>query len=201
MLLSIITPYYKTLEYTKELAKVLVPQLTDEVEWIIIDDGCNEKELDDLGATVYHIKNNTGNASTPRNIGLKYAKGEYIAFIDSDDMVAENYIERILNKIYTSDFDYCYMSWKTKDSKIIIKDDPPKWNTCVWNCVYKRELIGDIKFDYEKNLGEDARFNELVRKGKRENIEEIIYFYNWKRPDSLTTSYSQGKIKFNREKE
>ena len=36
--LSIITPYYNVLKYTKELAKVLEPQLTEEVEWIIIDD-------------------------------------------------------------------------------------------------------------------------------------------------------------------
>ena len=43
MQLSIITSYYKTLEYTKKLADVLIPQLTKETEWIIVDDGCNEK--------------------------------------------------------------------------------------------------------------------------------------------------------------
>ena len=40
--LSIITPFYNTLSYTKKLAEVLDPQLTEEVEWIIIDDGTNE---------------------------------------------------------------------------------------------------------------------------------------------------------------
>lgn len=39
MQLSIITPYYKTLEYTKKLAEVLIPQLTKETEWIIVSDG------------------------------------------------------------------------------------------------------------------------------------------------------------------
>lgn len=43
MQLSIITPYYNTLEYIKKLRDVLEPQLTDKIEWIIIDDGCNEK--------------------------------------------------------------------------------------------------------------------------------------------------------------
>ena len=199
MLLTIITPYYKTLEYTKKLAKVLVPQLTDEVEWIIVDDGCNEKELDDLGATVYHLKNNSGNASIPRNTGINFSKGEYITFIDSDDMVSKDYIERIINKIRETNFDYCYLSWKTQDSEQIIKDVPPEWNTCVWNCVYKKSIIGNNRFDPKCNLGEDKKFNEEVRKGKKENIQEIIYYYNWKRPNSLSTCYREGKIPFTRE--
>jgi Glycosyl transferase family 2. len=44
MQLSIITPYYNTLEYIKKLRDVLEPQLTDKIEWIIVDDGCNEKD-------------------------------------------------------------------------------------------------------------------------------------------------------------
>ena len=49
-MISIITPYYKTLPYIQKLAKVLEPQLTDDIEWIIIDDGCHEQELDKLKA-------------------------------------------------------------------------------------------------------------------------------------------------------
>ena len=40
-----------------------------------------------------------GTASKPRNIGLDNAKGKYIAFIDSDDLISEDYIAKILNKI------------------------------------------------------------------------------------------------------
>ena len=97
--LSIITPYYKTLEHTKRLAEVLEPQLTEDVEWIIIDDGCHEKELDTLKAKVIHLSNNSGAAGKPRNTGLDIAKGKYIAFVDSDDMVESNYIQQILKKI------------------------------------------------------------------------------------------------------
>ena len=56
MRLTIITPYYKTYEYTQELAKVLEPQLNDNIEWIIVDDGCNEKRLDSFKAKVIHLK-------------------------------------------------------------------------------------------------------------------------------------------------
>ena len=90
--LSIIIPYYKTLEYTKKLFAVLEPQLTPQVEVILIDDGCNETELDNLKAKVIHLDKPSGNASHPRNVGLDNAKGEYIAFIDSDDLITNNYI-------------------------------------------------------------------------------------------------------------
>src|SRR5574344_206527 len=137
--LSLITPYYKTLELTKELAKVLEPQLTNECEWIIVDDGCNEIKLDKLKAKVIHQKN--GGVSNARNKGLDIAKGEYITFIDSDDNVKPNYIKTILSKINTSNFDYCMFSWESTgylSRQIIIKDNAPSWNTSVWNCIYKK---------------------------------------------------------------
>ena len=93
MRLSIITPYYNTLKYTLRLAEILQPQLTKEIEWIIVDDGCNEKALDNLKAKVIHLPNNSGGASRPRNVALDIAKGDYIAFIDSDDIVRHDYIE------------------------------------------------------------------------------------------------------------
>jgi len=194
MKLSIITPYYNTLNYIKELAKVLEPQLTNEIEWIIIDDGCNEKELDLLKAKVIHLPVNSGNASKPRNVGLDNALGEYIAFIDSDDMVTANYIEKIMEKI-AEGFDYCYISWQYSGVRIIIKEEPESWNTCVWNCIYNRNIINDKRFDEKRNLGEDADFNS-IRKGKRLNITDVLYYYNWNRDGSLTTLYNQGNISY-----
>ena len=176
MKLSIITPYYKTLEYTKELAKVLEPQLTPEVEWIIIDDGCHETELDKIKAKVIHLPVPSGNASKPRNVGLENAKGEYIAFIDSDDSVSKDYIQKILEKT-KEEWDYCYMSWSWSRGHIIINNNPPSWNSSVWNCVYKKSLIGDNKFDTSRNIAEDEDFNKRVRHGIKANIPDVIYYY------------------------
>ena len=182
--LSIITPYYKTLEYTKKLADVLIPQLTDETEWIIIDDGCNELELDRLVAnniTIIHLEKNSGCASIPRNIGLDNAKGEYIAFIDSDDLVKPNYISTILNKIETG-FDYCFIGWESHAFRII--GTPPDWNGCVWNTIYNKNIIGDKRFREDLVIAEDYDFNCRVRTGKEEMIPEVLYYYN-DTPNSL----------------
>lgn len=182
--LSIITPYYNTLSYIKKLSNILEPQLSDNIEWIIIDDGCNEVELDKFHAKVIHLETNSGGASVPRNKGLDIAKGEYIAFIDSDDLVSADYIYQIMNKINTEDFDYCYLSWYSDAFKVIIKDNPPDWNLCVWNCVYKRDLIGDERFKPELIIAEDYDFNVRVRKGKHTSITDIVYYYN-DTPNSL----------------
>ena len=189
--LSIIIPYYKKYEEVKKLLDTLLKQKTEEVEIIVVDDGCNETRLDQFrDITVIHLEENSGGASIPRNKGLDIAKGDYICFIDADDLVKDNYISTILNKIKTSEFDYCYFSWECSTHKVIIKDEPPKWNCCVWNCIYKRDLIGGTRFRKDLKMAEDFYFNKEVRKGKRENITEVLYYYNQDSKDSLT---KQGK--------
>lgn len=185
--LSIIIPYYDRPEYIKKLMDKLSTQLTDEVEVIIVDD-CSPTPLD--YPNVIRLEENSGGASIPRNIGLDNAKGKYICFIDSDDLVSDDYIKTILNKI-KEEWDYCYISWKGKSNRIIIENEPPKWNCCVWNCIYKRDLIGNERFKPELKIAEDYDFNNRVRKGKRANITKIIYYYNEDTPNSLT---KQGEL-------
>lgn len=176
--LSVIIPYYKTLGQIKKLMARLEPQLNNKVEVIIVDDGCNEHELDSFKAKVIHLEENSGGASVPRNVGLDIATGEYIAFIDSDDMINSHYIEKILNKT-NEQWDYCYISWET-DLHIacIIEDEPPSWNNCVWCVIYKKELIGDTRFRPDLKKAEDWDFNQKVKRGKKANITEVLYTYN-----------------------
>lgn len=171
--LSIIIPYYDRPKYIKSLLEVLEPQLTNETELIIVDD-CSPIPLD---YSCIRLNENSGGASIPRNVGLDKAKGKYIAFIDSDDLVSNDYISTILEKT-KEEWDYCFISWKTSNNTIIIKDNPPNWNCCVWNCIYKKEIIGDERFNPNLRIAEDYDFNIRVRKGKKANIEKVLYYYN-----------------------
>lgn len=182
--LSIVSPYYNALPYILELAKVLEPQLTEEVEWIIVDDGCCEHELDELKANVIHLKQNSGGASVPRNVGIEHATGEYIAFVDADDLVTEDYVNIILNKIHESNFDICYVSWKSDMFSVVINQDPPPWNCSVWSRVYKRSVIGDVRFDPKLIIGEDYKFNTNISASIIERISKPIYYYR-DTPNSL----------------
>lgn len=191
--LSIIIPYYNQPINMKKLIPLLDKQMNDEVEVIIIDDGCNtffNVEQPKNKFYVIHLEQNSGGASIPRNKGLDNAKGKYIAFIDADDLVSDDYIQTILDKT-KEEWDYCYISWKGKTNTIIIENEPPKWNCCVWNCIYKRDLIGNERFKPELKMAEDKDFNNRVRKGKRANITKIIYYYNEDTPNSLT---KQGEL-------
>lgn len=186
MLLSIIIPYYDTYEYTKELLDVLIPQLTDKVEVFIIDDGCNDTRLNDYiyqdkfkehwnSIRVWHLPTNSGGASKPRNVGLDFATGEYIAFIDSDDMVSNDYVKCILEKLGT---DLIYISWKSDKHNVVIVNKPPKWNCSVWSRVYRRELIGDIRFNEELKIAEDWVFINQIEYKTFTSVIKQIYIYN-----------------------
>lgn len=199
MTLSIIIPAYNAEPYIDELINVLKPQITEEVEVIIVDDGSRMPYLAPYDWVNVCRQENAG-VSAARNKGLDKAAGEYIAFIDADDLVSPNYISAILNKIKKEQFDYCYLSWDSfgvwkQEVKIrSVKDKFPAWNLCVWNRVYKRELIGDTRFNLKKLIAEDAEFIRNIEKGKKSFISEIVYHYRSDTPNSLTKRFNNGKL-------
>lgn len=77
--------------------------------------------------------------------------------------------------------------------EVIITDYPPQWNYSVWNCIYKREIIGDNRFNETMRIAEDYDFNVRVRKGKKANIEQVLYFYNYPREGSLSPIQRQER--------
>lgn len=193
VVLSIIIPTYNR-DLTK-LLDILHKQINDNVEVIVIDDHSTIPLKESWFKYIY-LEENSGGASVPRNVGLDNAKGKYIVFIDSDDLISDDYIETILNKT-KEEWDYCLFSWEMKGQKIIIKDQPPKWNCCIWNCIYKRELIGNTRFRIDLKMAEDYYFNLEVRKGKKANIEKILYYYQ-DTPDSLTKQGETYNTKYQR---
>lgn len=187
--LSIITPYYKCLEYIKELASVLVSQLNEDVEWIIVDDGCGDdfSFIDSEYVRMYYLAENSGCAGIPRNKGIDVAKGEYITFVDADDLVSSDFVEKILEKIEDG-FDYCMMSWESDTINVDIRNGRPEWNCSVWGIVYHKDIIGEIRFGNER-IGEDYVFNERVLKDSHffRVIPECLYYYR-DTPNSLMKS-------------
>lgn len=194
--LSIIIPYYKTLKLTEKLLETLTPQLNEEVEVFLIDDGCHEEQLNKYNnkINIIHLEENHG-LSYARNRGIENAKGKYIVFVDSDDYVADDYVSTIINKINASEFDYCYFSWKMihKKETIRILDNPPIWNLAVWNAVYKKDYVE--LFDEEIRFMEDVPWQIKMREknGKKEIIDKILYYYNDGRPGSLTATGGKGE--------
>lgn len=205
MILSIIIPCYNAEPYINELLDKLDPQLTKDCEVLIIDDGSKKPFQTSYEWAKVTRQKNAG-ASAARNAGLDMAKGQYIAFIDADDLIADNYIETILNKIKTEKFDYCYMSWRAFGgwnmavNLVSIDQEFPPFNCCVWNRIYKRSMIGKVRFNTLKPCAEDAQFIRDVKETGRKKafIADCMYFYRSNAADSLTKRAKAGKVETRR---
>ena len=94
--ISVIVPIYNTEKYLARCIESILCQTYTNLEIILVDDGSTDKSGDicdfyarkDNRVKVVHKKN--GGLSDARNYGLKYATGEYISFVDSDDYITEN---------------------------------------------------------------------------------------------------------------
>lgn len=183
--LSIIVTYYKQLEYIKELYNILYPQINDSVELIIVDDGCHDSNLSNFDANIIHLKDNSGIAGA-RNAGLDFAHGDYIAFIDGDDLPAKNYVELILKNIEKyPDKDYLIFNFAFWDGyNYTVNEDNSFHSSNAWGKVYKREIIGDERFT--KRFFEDIGFNnKILYKKTYSYIKEILLYYRTNNNDSL----------------
>lgn len=202
IILSIIIPCYNAEPYINELLQALKPQVTNETQVIVIDDGsdvefkCNYK-------WVQVIRQANLGASAARNAGLDNAIGEYVAFIDADDIIAGNYVSVLLDKIKKEKFDYCYLSWRTMpggwQQEVQLKtigDTFPPFNLCVWNRVYRRDMIGNVRFNTKKLIAEDAEFiRDVKEEGKKKAfVSDFMYYYRSSTPNSLTKRFSEGKV-------
>lgn len=191
--LSIIIPCYNAEPYIYELLHTLAPQITKEVEVILIDDGSDKPiEYKMKGLKIYRQKN--GGSSKARNKGLEKAKGKVIAFIDADDLVSENYVEYILSQI-DEDWDYMDLSWKSlEDNKFTYKllndrDSLPNPSACTR--VFKKAFIGDVRFPEKKDACEDEHFTRHLQLKRAKHIcaTEYMYFYRIGVPESSSKRF------------
>ena len=114
--LSIIVPVYNVEKYIDKCLETLVNQTLEELEIIIVNDGSQDNSKKIIEKYVkqyptkikYYEKKNEG-LSSARNYGLKYATGEYVAFLDADDYVEKNMYEEMyrLAKKENSDMVEC----------------------------------------------------------------------------------------------
>ena len=201
--LSIIIPYYNTYDLTRKLLIELVAQINNpNVEVILVDDGCSEKRFDeylswlrtmdfsyDSFIKVIHKEN--GGVSSTRNAGLDLAKGKYIAFIDSDDMIMPNYVETLLNLIDTRNEDIIYFNWLDVNTNEIVRHPD---NPSVWKAIYKKEILP--LFDETLKAREDYFFNEELDKHgyTKYYYDKVLYIYNSGREDSLTQRNARGEL-------
>ena len=167
---SIIIPVYNCENLLRRTIDCVLSQSYSNIQLILIDDGsidnspniCDEYESQDSRVNVVHQEN--AGASAARNTGLKWVQGDYVAFIDADDMVSKQYIEILLycalstktristcEAFYCSENEYKQYPIETLRPRVIKVPDynfMEAWShATVWGALFKKNLLTDLMFD------------------------------------------------------
>lgn len=221
-LISVIIPVYNVEKYLRQCIESVIDQSYHNLEIILIDDGstdesgklCNIYAKTDNRIKVIHPEN--CGVSGARNTGLQYATGEYIAFVDSDDIIEKQMLEKCIYEMQEEQLDFVYfnivckaehgepypdMPVKQGTTEIcsmeqrmqVILDDflGYKMKFSVWNKLYRRNFLVNhhIRFDEGIWIAEDLAFNLkcLMYANKIKGIPDVLYQY-WRREGSAITS-------------
>jgi len=175
-LVSIIVPVYNVEKYINECITSIVNQTYKNLEICLINDGstdnsgkyCEEWEHNDSRINIIHQYNQ--GVSAARNRGLEVSTGKWIVFIDSDDYIAHNYIETLLNlnHIYSTRISCCRNQLEddeeeqSKREKSISFMRSKEYKATVWRYMFDRELFYGISFPVGKTSEDTAVLYKLI---------------------------------------
>lgn len=216
---SVIIPIYNVEKYLDECISSTVSQTYRELEIILIDDGstdssgklCDEWALRDDRIRVVHKEH--GGPSDARNVGLDLSGGDYIFFVDSDDIVADTAIERMLTEAERTGADICSCGIESRyddgrcekyrippldgDSELFLRNlyRDTRVPVSVWNKLYRREIWEEIRFPVGK-ICEDA-FTTCRLLDRAEHLVQILdalYYYRIRSGSIMTSAFRAERM-------
>lgn len=220
-LISIIIPVYKVEKYLDKCLNSVVNQTYKNIEIILVDDGspdncptiCDEWAKKDDRIRVIHKEN--GGLSSARNAGIDVAKGEYLAFIDSDDSVEPEYVEELYTTLIENNVDLsiCGISFIKEDGSIhkeiqaieptlFLNDDKYNLlllhNTMVvvaWNKLYSKKIFESLRYPLGKIQEDEFVILDILKNAEKGVAINNKKLYNYLyRENSIMTSKSPKGI-------
>lgn len=220
---SVIVPVYNVEQWIERCLDSLVCQTLEGIEIIVVNDGSpdNSQLIIDRYVKEYpekvvsYIKEN-GGLSDARNYGLKRAKGEYIAFVDSDDYVDEEMYEKMYNKAIEENSEVVVCGYYKVNDKKHSLDSAQIGNTHLynasvrqnkdllrfnspyaWNKIVKKDLFNRSGITFPKGLNyEDipTMYPLLALANNVSKVDEELYYYIVQREDSITGTYDSKRL-------
>lgn len=207
---SVIVPVYNTEKYLKKCLETLVNQTMEEIEIIIVNDGTKDNSMTiarefakKYPEKIVILEKENGGLSDARNYAIPYAKGEYIAFLDSDDYVEINMYEDMYNlaKSENCDMVECNFYWeypkKTKEDIGTIyhnkREMLEKIRVVAWNKLIKREILEQTKIRFPVGYRyEDVEFTyKLIPYIEKSLILPKTLVHYVQREDSISNSQNE----------
>lgn len=213
---SVIVSVYNIEKYIRRAIESICSQTYKNLEIILVNDGstdnsgriCDEYAAKDNRIKVLHKEN--GGLSSARNEGVKTATGNYIAFVDGDDWIDESMYEDMLSAMQKHGADIAICNYKAvgKDGTIdtsteniavfegretlkvfIEEDERYQIQNAAWNKLYKKSLMGELRFP-EGKLFEDIVYTTKLLAGSKKCVylDKAYYNYLFDRSDSIMNS-------------
>ena len=199
-------PYYKNSEECekafKKLMEQLNKQLTEDMVLYVYEDGQFSNWLWEYAQKEPH---NIHIISTAKNKGVSHARNvlleklinkvEYILFIDSDDMIDENYLEIMYE--YCADMTHEVVEPTFQENKLVCNYNPQLIRCGVAGIAIKTSIIGNNRFDEKRQIAEDCDFSHKVidlTKHRKRHAKTKYYYQLGINPNSLTMKYKRKEI-------
>ncbi len=223
-LISVIVPVYGVEAYLERCVRSLREQTYENLEILLVDDGspdacpemCDRFAQEDSRICVIHQKN--AGLSGARNAGIGRAKGAYLAFVDSDDYVAPDYIASLYQVLQESGcaIAQCRFSYVQGEPLPVEKNhsfriyrgeslmeqlyEPEAKATyfvVAWNKLYQRELFEKIRYPQGRIHEDEATTYRLFHEGKRlAFLDRSLYGYYTENAGSITAVFSRKRLQW-----
>lgn len=173
MKLSIIIPVYNSELYIGQCIESILRQPFGEIEIILVNDGSTDGSQEVCAAyanqydNILLVNKPNGGVSSARNIGLQYARGAYVTFVDSDDQLSPM---AITSDLFTTDYDIieiphpgigsCHFAHDyvcRNHEEVFQYMSSYMFNAC-WGRLYKTDLLKQVRFPEQLKMGEDLVF-------------------------------------------
>lgn len=220
-LVSVVIPAYNASEYLEDCIDSVSRQSYRPIEIIVIDDG----STDDTGAIVSRLARSdgrirlisveNGGVSRARNIGIEVSTGEFVTFVDADDLIHPLAIEAMVEAAQSEGAQVCITSFEKGDKAPAFKGRAPKSRSEIYNyreameaALYQRRLLNSpwgvlIKRELltpERRFREGTRYEDLDAFYRMyEGVEKIVYlpypYYFYRdNPGSFLNKWSDSRL-------
>lgn len=203
-MISVIIPVFNSQRYLRECVNSVRAQTYSDLQILLIDDGstdesgaiCDALAEEDKRIQVIHQPNR--GVSAARNAGLKAAKGDLISFIDADDTLDPDMYEFLVHLMHEHDADISHCAYRhivgeevrlVHDTKQIYPQHRDEALQCLvgsrlfvgslWNKLYRRDVLKELKFDEKIKINEDILYNYFAFKNAEKTVFADDAKYNY----------------------
>lgn len=220
-MISVVVPVYNVENYIVKCLESIVNQDYKDFELLVVNDGSKdngikyaEEYLKSTDVNYRIINKENGGLASARNAGIRQAKGDYIAFVDSDDVISKEFLSLLLEQINISGADFSFCDFRFIKKQELPDDDNQKikvyFKKRLLNSFLKRDItfvVPSMLFRKQFIIDNDLFFNENLKFSEDQpfiwnvilHSNESVYLYKKMygyviREDSIMNSSSYEKI-------